>query len=307
MGGIWFVSKRELNLQSNGEIDIILTCVDQQDILRRYIMWFDTGTAQATQAASAESVIKSVVANNLLTADSTKHRTGLSRYITMEPISGSGRGYNPSAISSAWQNVQSICAQVARSSTQYLNYIAFDLEVESVAPISLLFRVYSGQRGTNRSGSSAHPVTISDDSGNFSACAYVEDFSSSASCVVCGGQSTGGVTATASAVDTTLDAVSPFAHTEMYVSQQMTNDTDTLLTQANDALRLNRPILDIENVTIIQSPGMQYGIHFDFGDMITAKVGRIVLLVRIESLTLSYDASSQTETVNGTLRSEYSP
>ena len=151
------------------------------------------------------------------------------------------------------------------------------------------------------------PLVLSDASGAFGAATYSEDFSTAPSFVLCGGQSSGAVTSTGTAVNITLDTASPFAHTETYVSQLMSADTDTLQVQANDGLRLNRPVLAIGSVTINQADNLQMGVDFDWGDRVTARLANQTLTCRLESLTLTYDAASGKENLTGTLRSEYSP
>ena len=315
MGGLWLVMNRQQALGVDGSLTITLNCADQLDILRRYIVAFQPGTAQAAKTGAAETLIKGVATDNLLDVDPTLSRTGLGSSITIEP--DGGRGYNPVAISCSWQTVLAVCTQVARASTQYItygglpSYLCFDLEVQSVNPPTFIFRCYSGQRGIDRSAGSSFALVMSDSNGAFGAATYAEDFSSAASFILCGGQSTAGVAATATAGDATLETAGPFAHTEVYASQQMTSDTDTLQTQANNALRLNRPVVGFQGVTINQSPAMQLGVDFDWGDRFTAKLGREVVTCRLESMTLTYQASSSegqpAETLTGTLRSEYSP
>ncbi len=219
----------------------------------------------------------------------------------------SGRGYNPSAIAASWQGVLSVCTQVARASTQYLSYVAFDLDVVGTGPLQFVFRVYSGQRGVDRTPGSLTPLVLSAANGSLGAATYGEDYSASASFSLCGGQTISGTTQTGSAVDPLLDIAGPFAHTEIYVAQQLSIDPDTLATQANDSLRLNRPVLDVSNVTINQSADLQMGTDFGFGDAVTVRMGAVSVLARIESLTVIYDASSGQETISGSLRSEYSP
>jgi hypothetical protein len=453
MGALWIVTGRRLELVASGSIMINITAADQLEILRRYIVAFDSNglinaVPGSNKVGSAEGIIKGYVSDNLIIANSSLSRPGLSQYVSVEPyvsasytisscspnvatisavtvgsptvltvgvnipsgetvnivasgttpsISGtytatnfsstqisipvhvtsvgtitgtvaydavvtcngnvptgtqvtitgsnttpsmngqwtatnvsstqfsipapvrsggstvgtvtidSGRGYIPSAMAAAWQNLLSVCTQVARASTQYLSYLAFDLEVQSTSPLSFLFRCYAGQRGTNRAIGSTMPLTLSDSGGAFGAATYSEDYSSSVSFVICGGQTAAGETATGTAVDPVLDVVGPFAHSEAYVAQQMSVDPDTLQTQARDALRLNRPVLDVQNVTIVQSPSLVYGRDFEFGDLVTVRVRSVTVAARLESLTLGYDAASGLETISGSLRSEYSP
>ena len=305
MGGVWFVVKRDLALAANGARTITLGCVDQMDLLRRFCILYDTSTPQATKVGAAETLVKGVVSDNLLAVSLAMSRVGLAQYLTVE--TDGARGYNPIAIAASWQNCLSVCTQVARSSTQYGSYIAFDFEAQAVNPPTFIFRCYTGQRGVDRSPGSPMPLVLSDANGAFGAANYSEDFSTAPSFVLCGGQSSGTVTSTGTAVNTTLDTASPFAHTETYVSQLMSADTDTLQVQANDGLRLNRPVLAIGSVVINQADNLQMGVDFDWGDRLTARLANQTLTCRLESLTLTYDAASGKENLTGTLRSEYSP
>ena len=306
MGGLWFIVKRDLVLAANnGARTITLGCVDQMELLRRFAILYDTGTPQSTKVGAAETLIKGIATDNLLQVNATYSRVGLGSYVTVE--TDAARGYNPIAIAASWQNCLSVCTQVARSSTQYGSYICFDFEVQSVNPPTFIFRCYAGQRGVDRSPGSPMPLVLSDANGAFGAADYSEDFSTAPSFVLCGGQSSGSITSVGTAVDPVLDTASPFAHSEVYVSQLMSADTDTLQVQANDGLRLNRPVLAIGSVTINQADNLQMGVDFDWGDRVTARLANQTLTCRLESLTLTYDAASGKENLTGTLRSEYSP
>lgn len=304
MGGVWFISRREVTLDSSGAMILNLSCVDQIDILNRYIVIADAGTPQSDKTGPAETLIKSIVREQLLTASIVNSRPGLGMYLSVEP--DLARGHAPMSISASQQSVLSVCTQVARSSAQYGEYLAFDLD-PAAGSLAFVFRCRADQLGRDRSAGSPIQTTLSDENGALGTAAYSEDYGQLATFVLCGGQSVSGTPTSATAVSPSLDLAGPFAHTEAYASQQASYDTETLATQAAESLRMARPMLEVGSVTINQSEALQMGVDFDFGDRIVASVGGISLNCRIESLTVAYDAQTGKETITGTLRSEYSP
>ena len=289
MNTLWLVSKRAVILATDGTQTIQVSAVDCIDLLRRWQITYDTATEQATKTAPAESVIKSVVSEQLVT------RGGLP--ITVE--SDSSLGFSVS-IAAGWQQVLSTVQSVAQTSTQYGSYMAFDFD--PTAMTAWTFRTYLGQRGMDRSSGSAIPLTLSDKAGDVTSGTYMEDYSSCDSQVIALGQTAKGATTTATATDALLDGLGPFAHTESNTTMQNTTDVAyTLPCVAQAELRARRPSLCLSQAILPQSPSCQYGVQYDFGDKLSCSFAGLSFTAWLETLAVSVDASSGQETFTGTL------
>ena len=289
MNTLWLVSKRAVILAEDGTQTMTVSAVDCIDVLRRWQIMYDTNTPQATKTGAAESVIKAVVTDQLVT------RGGLP--IAVE--SDGAFGFSVS-IAAGWQQVLSTVQSIAQTSTQYGSYMAFDFD--PTAMTAWTFRTYLGQHGTDRSSGAAVPLTLSDKAGDVASGTYTEDYSTCDSRVVALGRTAKGATTQAIVTDATLDNLGPFAHTEMNTTMQDTTDAVyTLPCVANAELRARRPTLCLSQAILPQSPSCQYGVHYDFGDKLSCSFAGLSFTAWLETLAVSVDASSGQETFTGTL------
>jgi hypothetical protein len=291
LGTVWFLRKRTKTLESDGAWTTTLGFVDTLDLLNRYIVDYPYDDANAQKYfLPAETIMKQVVTNELIT------RSGLGNYIAVEP--DGARGYQTISLVCSYQQVGSVCQQVAQASTQYGYYLTYDLE--AVGPLSYVFRVYPNQRGTDRSAQSSQPLTLSPQGGTIGSGTYAEDYTQAGTRVIAAGQSTDG-SLTQMVSNPVLEALGPFAVVEQFASIQNTADYGSVAMQAAQALRKTRPILSFSG-TIIQTPGLEFGVDFDFGDLVTVQFGNLTIPVRLEGLTVTVDASSGLETLQATMQ-----
>ena len=291
LGAVWFLNKGSIVLDSQGAWTMQLSFADQIDLLNRQIVNdpYSSATAQKYQLP-AETIMKQVVSNELIT------RSGLGSYIAIEP--DSARGYATISIICSYQSVASVCQQVCQASTQYGSYLAFDLEPQG--PLSYVFRVYPNQRGTDRSAGSSQPLILSPQGGTVGTGTYAKDYSSIATRIIAAGQTTAGDPTTQTVTDANLEASGgPFGITEQFASIQNTADYGTITTQANQALRKARPMLSFTG-GIIQTPGCEFGVDFDYGDLITVQFrSNLAIPVRLEGMSVSLDGTGmETITAN---------
>ena len=315
MDTVWLVAQRNLSLASDGTWQMTFTCVDCMDILRRWLVLTPMPATDPAWLADDWTGLSAGILVEACVIGSMGTSRGNLPNVVVEPNTDLGCGsdaggspmtYDPSNMS-ALSAIQAIC----QASTQAGYYLCVDWLPLSITTWS--FQIYAGQRGTDRSPGSPVPLLLSAEGGDISHANYTEDYSSSVSYMVCGGQKqvkavgTGAtqVQITASATNTALESLGPFAHTEGHISSQNSIDTTgTLLLQAQHALRLHRPHIALSNATIMQTPSCEPGVHFDFGDMVSASFGPVQFTARIDSLTLSVDASKGQEQVTTSLVGE---
>ena len=295
-GTHWLLTRRDLVLSSNGQWTISATFADLLDILRRWLVAYPAGSAQSAKTGAAETVIKAIVTEELITRSAALGIT-LGNYITVE--SDAARGQTVT-IEGSWQDVNAICSNVAQSSAQLGTYVAYDFEVSDV--LAYVFRVYTGQRGTDRSPTSPIPQSLIVESGEMAAGTYTMDYSSSATYVFAGGQKSSGTQVTATASDASRETYGPFAHRELYGSAQNTADSGVLTSQANDLLREYRPAGDFAVQQLVLGSGLELGVNVDFGDLVSVHYGPLDFLAAFEGINVSVDGASGLETVASTMR-----
>ena len=304
MDTVWFVRKRELAVDQNGELMITVECLDTQDLLRRWLVLADSGTAYADKPVSgvtgvaAETAMKAYVTEQIVSGTGRAAGTNLAGVFSVEPDAGAGELVFASA---SYQTVLTALQTICQDSTQKGTYMAFDVVATAVGAYQ--FRTYVDQRGADRTAGSPLPVVFSGESGSFIPATYTEDLTSCPSMVRCAGQTGAyGTMQIADAIDGTLESLGPVAHVEEYVSAQQTSLYGAVETQAYRALRANRPVIEMP-FTVAQSPTCEVGVHFNLGDRVTVRWGHILMDARLETITISVDPSNGTETVTTTAKS----
>jgi hypothetical protein len=294
MGTVWFVMARQRSLDASGTELITLTCDDLMGLLNRRIVAYASGSTQSDKTAAAETIIKQTVTEQYIS------RNSLAQYLTVE--SDAARGPTLSTASS-WQNVLSVLQGACQSAAQQGTYMCFDLEV--IANLNYLFRIYTGQRGIDRSTKGLAPVTISPESGTMSAATYAEDYHGAPSVALVTGQGDQTAPAAATVTDITLASLGPFAQTEIHVDAQQTTDTAALTCAGDAALRAARPVKEFgQSVEVLQSPSFVYERDFSFGDRLMASIGNTIIPVVMETLDIQVDSKSGKETLTATLRAD---
>ena len=276
-----------------------MTFADLIVLLQRRLIAAPSSSAQATKTGAAETIIKSLFTQQVITDRTFGGVTvgGWQAYLTCE-VDG-GRRQTESA-SNACRTCSRSCQAVAQASASDGTYMAFDFEVQG--PLAYEFCVYDQQRGVDRSATSPIPLVISDAAGKLSSYNYSEDYSSCASAVFASGQSVGGSQLMEYVASTALENMGPFAHTEKYGLGISTSDPNALVTQARAILRDSRPLVELLGA-ILETENAIMGRDWDYGDRLTVSVQGIELPAYIEVMSVTVDTSGQ-ESINVTTRGE---
>jgi hypothetical protein len=153
------------------------------------------------------------------------------------------------------------------------------------------FRSYTGQRGVNRSSSSGNTLIIGPDAGNVSSCHYEDDHSAEATYVVAGSQH---------ASDAAREGISPFGRIMKMVTTASTNTAAQMLADAQAGLRASRS-KKIFTGQLIQTEGCLYGVHYGYGDFMTAVAWGQTFDCHLDAIMV--DIQGGKETITAGLRS----
>lgn len=284
METVWLLSGREKSIDESGKMLMTFSFVDTVDVLRRFLVAYEDGTAQADKTGVAETLAKAFVTEQIVT------RCG--KPLSVE--SDAARGAASVSVAASWQDVLSVVQGITRSSSQQGSYLALDVVADTISGYT--FRVYSGQRGRDRSASSPVQLVLGLANGALSVGTYSEDYSSSVSTQYCGGQTVDGTQVTATAVNDAVENLGPWSHTEAYTSAQNSADSAVVTSEAYAALRAARPEVGMSGVTLTQSDRFVFGRDVGFGDRVVVDFDGL-LDAHVSSATLAVDGGTGTETV----------
>ena len=293
---LWWVRSRAVTLTETGAVTIAIGCEDMLGLIARRMVLYAPGTPESDKTGAAETLIKGYVTDNFIS------RNSLAQYLSIESDNANGPTLTTAY---SWQNVLSSCQTICQASTQYGTYMCMDLEIETV--LSYVFRVYTGQRGTDRSPSGISPLTLSPEAGILGGGTYTQDYHASIAYVAVTGQGDpSGGQSVGTATDASLLALGPFALTEHQGNGQNVAATTSLDTLANADLRANRPNIS-GTWTLVEGPGCIWGRDVDFGDQVTFKYLSILTPVWVEGVSIVVDSATGRETISLTLRSYVVP
>jgi hypothetical protein len=194
-----------------------------------------------------------------------------------------------------------IFQELAMASWQAGTYLAFDVQL--VAGVFEL-QTFGGQRGQDRrEGVATRPLILSGDNGNFTDIERTDDYTEEATVIYAGGTGTGVSRLIGKAYDQdrlyTTD--NNFNYIEGWQDSRNLSLQASLDSEATAELSARKPKRSITG-TIQETPGTIYGVHFDLGDLATAKYDNDSFPVQIDAIGINY--SAKTETILAKLQGE---
>lgn len=303
----WFIRKVEQTFPARAPSTYIVTAVSALDLLRRRIIAYYSGSSQAFQIGYATATLANLVRDNLVAIDTAVRdpRTGgiaqtiganLDAYLAIAPTTDSAILVGKAC---ARDNLLTTCQEVANTSAQDGQYVAFDVIWNGTI---LVFQTYLDQRGADRRfPGGTNPILLSPDFGSFADMTFIRDYTKEITVAIAGGP--GGASARAIQVD--YDPVrvvaSPFNRIESLVVGSQSTTDGSLLDAATSAVRSGRPRISFVG-RIQQTSGVQYGRDWGWGDYLTASNGDINIDARVDAVTVTFESGE--ETIEAWLRGE---
>lgn len=249
-----------------------VTAYSANHLLTRRIIDYFSGTSYSskTTATPAGNLIKSFVSENMLAGIVGADRQGvetqadISAYFSNQANLSDGQSI---AMQCAWRNLMDVTREIADASTFAGTYLAYDI----VAPTedTLQLRTYATVRGVDHRVGSARPVILSPETGSLANCRLIIDRSEEVTFAVAGGGNVGTNRLVRTAIDTTRIAESPFNRIEKFGDYNNITDPGALQDIADAMVRAGRPRIEFF-ADVVETDGATRGIHYDYGDMLTA-------------------------------------
>lgn len=277
-----------------GEDETTVVGYHGNSLMWRRIVDYAAGSSYSSKAATfADNLIKAFWAENFGSSIVGADRKGVETQADISALVSTQANLSAGASvgkAAAWRNVGDVIGEISQASTTAGTYLV----AEVVAPTegTLELRTYTTQRGVDHRVSSGQPVILSRERGSLENARLVVDHSQEATFVVAGGHGEGENRLIATAIDTTRMAASPFNRCERFVDMGNVSDLAQLQDEADAALWAGRP-LTIFTGDLIEVGSTIRGLHFDLGDLVTAKHRRTNYDVRLDTVHVAVGSGGQ--------------
>jgi len=222
----------------------------------------------------------------------------LEPYFTVETETTYGASY-PMTKSAPWRNILTVMQEIVEDVRTSGEYASFD--VVRTAAGQFEFRVFIGARGTDHSADSGTPVVVSEDRNNLLEPTLEIDWTTESNFIYGAGRGEETDRTVATAYDLARINISPFNRREFLRDCRQAELQESVQSEANSSLEENRPKRRFIG-TISQTEGCIYGVHWKWGDIVTAEYKGLSLDCHVEAITVTVD-NEGTEHVNGFIRS----
>jgi hypothetical protein len=155
------------------------------------------------------------------------------------------------------------------------------------------FRTYTGQPGIDHTYPAGNgPVLLGLEYGNLAEPVLDVDYTAEVTYVYAGGQGEGEARTIQTAVDVARTGRSQFGRCEAFADARNDATTAGVLAAAQQALQEGRPRLRF-SAKLVESSGTRYGIHWRWGDRVTAMYAGESYNAMIRTITVTVDGNGK--------------
>jgi len=277
----YFLQDWEFWTDSNGAEYIRLTAFDANWLLDTAIVWAYSGSAAASKEDSPDDMLKAIVSEQLGAASGVATRTKL----TCAPDLGAG---GPNITKDfAYRNVLTVLQEICEVASED-NDVWLGFDVIRTAPGAFEFRTYTGQRGQNHGRASGDPRLVGRQYGNLSEASFGTYHTDERNVVLVGGQGEGAARTLVTRTNYERMNASKWNRREYFKDSRDTRHFITLEIDGYTALDEFRP-RQVLTGTLHDTPGMQYNIHYQFGDVLSAEAFGYFVDCRVGSVRVKVD------------------
>lgn len=259
----WLIRVKGSELTSQGKDLIVIPAVSFNEVLSRRIVAYNAGSAQASKTSQADNMMKTIIYENLGAGAVAKRN--ISTYLGIEP----NLTLAPIVTKAfARRNVFTVLRELAELSAKQGTALFFDLM--PLAPARWEFRTFIGQRGSNRSSTSANPLLLSPEMGTITNGEVTDDYSAEVNDVYAAGDGEGADRMVEEVDDPVRIGASPINRREKLKDAQNGVTAAQLQDEARTALYEGRARRYF-TADIQQTEAVQYGRDWFWGDLVGAQ------------------------------------
>jgi len=259
----YFLQNWEFWTDSEGAEYIRLTAFDANWLLDTAIVWAQSGTANASLTDHPDDMMKVIVENELGATSGLVSRTKL----TCAPELGAGGAQITKAF--AYRNVLTVLQEICETA-QEKNGVWLGFDVVRTAPGTFEFRTYTERRGQDHGRASGDPRLVGKQCGNLSQAVFGTYHADERNVVLVAGQGEEDARTLVTRSNNKRMFASKWNRREYFKDSRDDSTTAALQADGDAALDEFRP-RQVLTGTIHDTPGMQYNIHYQFGDVLSAE------------------------------------
>ena len=258
----YFLQNWEFWTDGNGAEYIQLTAFDANWLLDTAVVWAYSGSTNGRMTDYPDDMMKAIVENELgATAGTTRTK------LTCAPDLAAGGAQITKSL--AYRNVLTVLQEIAEVAKE-ANDVWLGFDVVRTAPGVFEFRTYTGQRGQNHGRASGDPRLVGKQYGNLSEATFGTYHSEERNCVLVAGQGEEAARELVTRSNATRYNASKWNRREYFKDSRDDSTTEALEADGDAALDEFRP-RQVLTGTIHDTPGMQFGIHYWFGDILSVE------------------------------------
>lgn len=302
----WFIRKITRQADANRVKTIHITAYSALHLMQRRIIPYVAGSSYAEKVGMPwDDMLKEIVYENYGPGASYAGASygddparNLEPWLTVESYFHYGASFITTH-SFPWREVLNTLQDIINEVRNGGNYCTFD--VVRVGPAQYEFRVFVGPRGNDHSAGSASPVIVSEERFNLTSPSLEHDWQEEKNFIYATGQGQEANRVVLTAQDDARIGISPFNRQEFNRDSRQVYIPESLQSEADAALEELRPRKAFTG-SIAQTEGCLYGVHWGWGDIVTAEYEGLSFDCHVEAVVVSIDANG-TEVVTGQLRS----
>jgi hypothetical protein len=276
----YFLQNWEFWTDGDGAEYIRLTAFDANWLLDTAIVWAYAGSAAASKTDHPDDMMKAIVKEQLGADSGVASRTKL----TCAPDLSAGGSAITKAF--AYRNVLTVLQEIAEVANEAGTWLGFD--VVRTAPGQFEFRTYTGQRGQDHGRASGDPRLVGKQYGNLSQATFGTYHSDERNVVLVAGQGEEDARALVTRTNAARVGASKWNRREYFKDSRDDSTTAALEADGDAALDEFRP-RQVLTGKLHDTPGMQYNIHYQFGDVLSAEAFGYFVDCRVSSVRVKVD------------------
>jgi hypothetical protein len=283
MDAVWFIRLVRSKVDENGKRLIHILAYDAVHLIERRIIPYASGTAQASKTGPADNVMKAIMRENFGNQATDASRDISDRLMIDYDLS---KGATVTK-EFAWRKCLPVMQELADESSAQGTYLTFD--VVYVEDKKVMFKTYTGQRGTNRGVSAVGSGLIASiENGMLSYVSVSNDHTEERNFIYAGGRGEKENRIIATSYDLDRINISRYNRCEDWIDSRQTEENDNVQGDADNRLQEAKPKM-VVNGHLQQVPGALYGVDYFFGDIITVKFGDMVFDVHLDTVHITVD------------------
>ena len=289
----YFLQDWQFYTDREGREYIQLYATDANWLLDTAIVWAYAGSAQAEKTGKPDDMMKAIVREQLGDLAAAERRK-----LSVQNDVGAGGTSVTKAF--AYRDVLTVLQELADVANENGVYLAFD--VVRTAPATFEFRTYAGQRGTDHSRTSGDPRLVGKQYGNLAEASFGTFHSDERNWVLVAGQGEENARMTVQRYNTSRIGSSKWNRREYFKDSRDNDNTAALQADGDEVLNDYKP-KQILTGRLLDTPGMQFGVHYQFGDVVTAQAFGYNVDCHISSIRVKVDQDNG-EQIDVRLRGE---